>query len=384
MTPATKAGFLLLTALLAASPSWAADKPQADKLSVEQLAAQLSATPGRSDSELASMLGNIQLTERLSSESEAKLLTTLPGEKSQTALMMVADKAALLDPPEGELIANPTPDAAATRQMLVKIVHYVNTTNRQLPNLIAQRQTNSFADSPQQDALEATGIVSYAYRPLHWVGSQTVTVTYRDRNEVVDEKAGKRKTGDGIAGFETSGEFGPILSVVVGNALKGKITWGHWERGAAGVLAVFKYSVPENESSYRVQFCCVVADYTANGTAELEPYDEKAAYHGEITFDPADGAILRLTAITDMPSGGLVSQADFAVQYAPVEIGGRSYICPVHGIAELKAHTTKQEAAQSRSSYVGSVKTYLNDVVFSGYHRFGAESRMLPASDSER
>ncbi|WP_109486479.1 hypothetical protein [Occallatibacter savannae] len=132
-----------------------------------------------------------------------------------------------------------------------------------------------------------------------------------------------------------------------------------------------------------MQFCCVVGSYDANNLAQMKVYNERAAYHGDIVFEPTDGSIRLLTLEADLPSGGLVSGAGIAVEYAPEEIGGRSYLCPVRSVSTLKAHTAQQTGAQSRSNYKGGAKMYLNDVVFSDYRRFGSETKILTDSPGE-
>lgn len=357
-----------------------AAEPPSTQVSLEQLTNAAVDLSRDSDAGAAQHLAALDLTERIDISHLSKLLAMMPGEKSRTALMLVADKAAFLGSPSSAIGDDPTPDAGATRAMLVKVVNYVNTTNRQLPNLMAERTTTGFEDRPSEDALEATGVVSYSYLPLHWMGRSTVPVTYRDRKEVVDEKAGKgKKEGAGIGGLVTSGEFGPVLSIVVGDALKGQITWARWERGNGERVAVFHFEVPEQKSNYRLQFCCVVEGYDSNGIPDMEKFDERAGYHGEIAFNPEDGSVLRLTAIAEMPAGGLVPHAGFGIEYGPVDIGGRSYICPLHGVAMLQAHTTHQQAVISRSAYRGEAKTFLNDIAFSKYRRFGSEVRIVPA-----
>ena len=357
----------------------AAELP-ATQVSLEQLTNAVADLAHNTDEEAAQRLFAMELTERIGVSHLNKFLVLMPGEKSRTALMLVVDKAAFLGTPVSEIGGQPTPDATATRSMLVKMVNYVNTTNRQLPNLMAERATTGFEDRPKEDVLESTGVVSYSELPLHWVGSSTVAVTYRDRKEVVDQKAGKeKKEGAGVGGLVTSGEFGPILSILLGDALKGKIAWARWEHGNGGDVGVFHYEVPEEKSSYRVQFCCVVEGFASDGTPETEKFDERAGYHGEIAFNPEDGSVLRLTATAEMPSGGLVPLAGFAIEYGPVDIGGRSYICPLHSVAMLHSHTAHQPAAISRSAYRGKAKVFLNDIAFSKYRRFGSEMRIVPS-----
>jgi hypothetical protein len=257
-------------------------------------------------------------------------------------------------------------------------VNYVNTTQRQLPNLMATRETTGFEDRPAEDSLEATGIVSLSALPLHAVGNSSMVVTYRDRKEVVDEKATKAlKQGAPVGGLVTSGEFGPMLSTVVADALKGAITWAGWEEGTAGRVAVFHFAVPEAKSNYFVKFCCYVDGFASDGQPNLAVFNQKAGYHGDLTFNPSDGSILRVSLQAEMPPTGLVPKAGIVIEYSPVEIGGQSYTCPSRSISLLQAHAGKQEAMYSRANYKGPVKTFLNNVEFKQYRRFGTEMKIL-------
>lgn len=194
------------------------------KIYSSELSQIIAAAQASSDVDLAQKLTCLALTERLSGSRLAEFSSRMPGEKSRSALTTLADQSLFLAPPPDEIGAAAAPDAAATRQMLVKIVNYVNTTVRQLPNLTATRSTNGFEDRPREERLTSIGIKSLDYLPIHWVGSLKTDVTYRDRLEVDDKSVKAEKRGDGIAGLITRGEFGPFLSTVLADALKGKIT----------------------------------------------------------------------------------------------------------------------------------------------------------------
>jgi len=375
--------YLPLLAAIISSISTFGSSPTSDfprKISASELIQLVTAAQTSSDADLSQKLSAVVLTDRLSTARLAELERRMPGEKSREALTVLADQSLFLPPPPDVIPADPAPNAAATRQMLVKIVNYVNTTVRQLPNLIAIRSTNGFEDRPGEDRLTSTGTESLSSLPIHWVGGLKTEVTYRDRLEVEDKGFKAEKRGDGIGGLITRGEFGPVLSTVLADALKGKITWSRWEKRGDRTLAAFHYEVPEDKSNYHVQFCCVVEGYDANNMAEKRVFNERSAYHGDIVFDPADGSIQLLTLEAEMPSGGLVSSAGIAVEYAPQEIGGQSYICPARSVSTLQAHTAQQTGAVSRSNYKGAPKTFLNDVTFSNYRRFGTEMKILTAS----
>jgi hypothetical protein len=358
---------------------WAATKtPGLEKITVSQLQQTMATAPGKTDAELAQQLSTFELTERLNTAFLAQLGASASGDKSRQALLLLADKSAFLDPPAAEVPADLTPDPATSRQMLVKIVNYVNTTLRQLPNLIASRETTGFEDRPQEDALEATGTVSYSFQPLHFVGKSLATVTYRDHKEVVEADVAKpAKRGSKVGGLTTTGEFGPILSTTLADALKGKITWARWELDGKRKVAIFHYAVPNEKSNYRVQFCCVMNGFNSDNTPDLKIFDEKAAYHGEIAFDPADGTILRVTLQAELPPHDLVPNAGLMVEYAPVEIAGKNYVCPARSVSVLAAHTAQPHGMYSRANFQGPSKTFLNDAAFGQYRRFGSESRIL-------
>jgi hypothetical protein len=348
-----------------------------EKVTVSQLEETVTSARGLSDEALRDRLSRLVLIERLSPARLAKLSAMVSGDKSRETLQSLSDESVFEEPPDNEIPADANPDSAATRQMLVKVVGYVNTDMRQLPNLIATRKTTSFEDQPSEDRLEATGIVSYSAMPLHVVGRSMATLTYRDRKELVAAATPTPKQGAKPGGLVTEGEYGPMLATVVSDALKGKITWARWEQGENGVVGVFHYAVAGDKSNYHVRFCCAVDGYASDGQAEMKVFDERVSYQGEIAFQPADGAVVRLTVQADMAPQGLVPGAGIAVEYGAVEIGGKTSICPLKSISLLKVFTAKPEGAFSQSHYRGAPKTFLNDVEFVAYHRFGSEVRIL-------
>jgi hypothetical protein len=186
-------------------------------------------------------------------------------------------------------------------------------------------------------------------------------VTYRDHQEVEDQAAVKDKQrASKLHGMVTKGEFGPILSMVVKDAIQGTIAWSHWERRTDGRVAVLHYEVPSEKSHYVVQFCCVVDKISYNdlpGGNTMFPhiFSERAAYHGEIGFDPSSGAILHVTLEAEIRPNGPVARAALLVSHA------------------LQPPTKPN----LEPSYAGPATTFLNDVAFGQYHRFGAKTRIV-------
>ena len=365
----------LILSICVSVPAGATDTPK--KITSDELVQMVAAAQSMPDADSAQKLTGVVLTNRLSGTRLADLTSRLPGDKSRLALMLVADQSIFLLPPADEMPTDAAPSSASVQQMLLNVVKYVNATVRQLPNLMAMRFSNGFEDQPREDRMGRTGVESTFSLPLHWVGSLKVEVTYRNRQETEDKSVKVEKKGNGVAGLITGGEFGPILSIVLADAAKGKLAWTRWEKGSDGTLAVFHYQVPEDKSNYHVKFCCILAGYELDGSPKVQVSNERSAYHGDIVFSPADGSIRRLTVEADPSAAALVSGAGIAVEYAATDIGGRSYICPVRSVSMMQAHTDQQSGAILSSDHKGPIKTFLNDVRFSNYRRFGSETKVL-------
>jgi VWFA-related protein len=363
----------------------------ARRVTVEQLEQMLAGTSAKSDADVARQLEEVELSERLSGQRLTQLSAGLPGEKARQAMLVLADLSEFLAPPAEEIPATATPDQAAQRRMMALTVGYLGKSLPLLPNLYANRDTERFESRPEPSGASSAGDPEF-----HAAGRSSVIVLYRDGQEFVD--AGALKTGKPKPperGLTTWGEFGPVLGTVVIDAARSELTWSHWELSATGPEAVFRYAVPREKSHYDVRFCCVAEAYGME-TSELR---QRSGYHGEITVDPDTGAILRLTAEADLDRQGPISLASIAVEYAPVEIGSRTYICPVRAIALARAEdakTLENAAAKTASNAplpplekaslpvtkTGPEQTLLNDIAFRHYHLFRADSRVL--SDKEK
>jgi len=208
-------------------------------------------------------------------------------------------------------------------------------------------------------------VSSTEYKSLHSTGSSSTTVTYRDGFEVHDTDVGPDKNqGKPPKALTTMGEFGPILSVVLGDVMRSEATWQRWEKGANEPVAVFRYAVPEEQSNFTVGIP------TGDKIESVYP-----GYHGEIAIDPASGAILRISLVAELPSPYQAMQHALMVEYAPVTIGEQSFICPVRSVAFSKVPVAHSTAAQQGAAV--NVQTQVNDVAFTQYHLFRSKARIV-------
>jgi VWFA-related protein len=367
------------------------------RVTVDQLQQILAGIHGKRDDEAARQLSNLELTERLSTDKLALWEADLAGPEGRLRLNNLARESVFLDPPREELPALPPPGLPEQRRIMALTVDYVSKTTHQLPNFYATRETTRFEDTPQGYGPNRSFV---PYQPLHAVGSSSATTMYRDGEEIADSSAGK-KPQEPTAGLNTSGEFGPILQTALLDGAQSKLTWSHWERGAHGPEAVFGFEVPKEKSHYQVTFCCV------SGGVANRVFQRYSGYRGEIGVDPTTGAVLRLTLAADLKSDASMTRADIMVEYGQVEIGDKTYICPARSVSMsvVPADTFRSSAAgiglgtllqagELRTSQLndldgsvvesapGTSKKQMNEVVFSQYHLFHADTRMLAGTDA--
>jgi len=365
-----KLGLLLLAAGVTL-PGFAATR-----VTVEQLEHVLAAAHGKPDVKVAKQLSDLELTERLSAAKLLRWEADSPGPESRQALVALADLSAFLDPPAAEIPATATPDLETQRKIMAQAVDYAVRTISKLPDFFATRDTIHFEDTPPRQ-------LDTGYRPLHPVARTSATLLYRNGKEVVDSEAAKGNLSQQAApALTTSGVFGLILGTALVDSSHGKLVWSHWEQAGTGAAAVFHYAVPKEKSHYRVEFCCVSGDH-GNGT-----FKRLSGYHGEITVDSLNGAVLRLTLEADLQPTDPLLRSDIVVEYGPVEIGGKTYICPVKSVSITVSPALPSDAAEMQR-YRGKLldkdygaarehlQTLLNDVAFEQYHLFRAEARIL-------
>jgi len=341
----------------------------AKKLTVQHFEQVLAADHAKPDADLAKELGDLELSERVSAAALASWQVNISGPKARLALVALADRAAFLSPPAEEIPDRTTPDFATQRRIMSLTADYVTRTIPKLPNFYAGRETIRFEDRPEQN--NAALQLAIGFEPLHAVSSAKSTVLYRNGKEVVDTGAAKDgKIDSQEQGLNAWGLFGPILGTVLVDAGHGTLAWSHWESGAASKLAVFRYTVPKEKSNYEVSFCCIRDNRAIRALS---------GYHGEMAIDPATGTILRMTLMADLPLDALVQRADVEVEYGTEQIGGAEYVCPVRSISIYKA---RMIVPRGTYKTLGPFQTMLNDVLFSQYHLFRAETRILAAGDS--
>ena len=351
------------------------------RVTVAQFEEQFQVLAQQKEGAAASQLSHFQLTERVSNSRLAELQSQGKGQLAWQILLYLADESSINDLPAADLPSAPPPDETTSDAILEHARQYVRGMRPRLPNFSATRTTTSFrvasreqmrAEESQLQMQELT-LTRLRFRKLGAVaGSQQLfledsyqsTVTYRGGFEVQipPETDGKHRPLVPRA-MTSAGEFGAILTLVDSDSANG-FDWSHWEQGPSGLLAVYAFSVPADRSHFEV----------SGPMYNLPDISSRhyPAYHGEVAIDPGTGSVYRLAVVAD-PSPlsfdlRITIPAAIVVEYGPVEIGGKSYICPIHSIAINQVIDSDQQPP----------RTLVNDVSFTDYHLFRSDMRMLP------
>ncbi|MGB9147453.1 MAG: hypothetical protein WCC14_16625 [Acidobacteriaceae bacterium] len=351
----------------------------AKQVTIGQVEQMLSADRGLSDDVVPGQLAGLTLSERVSAERFAAWQALFPGTRSQHMLLILADESAFHPLPASELSPDPPPSLTAENKIFDAALEYANRTIHNLPNFLAVRQTLHFqtnqdsldavmgqaryeAGFAKQDAGSTYELVGLDLAPLAFTGQFSAPVTYRDGEELLNGRA----AAPAMPGFTTSGEFGPILAIVLGDARQSSIVWGYWQRRGDTRLAVFRYRVPAAKSHYAVDV----------GILQSRP-----AYHGEIAVDPGSGSIFRISIVSD-PAKLFEPASAIVIEYGPMILGSRAYIVPLHGVA--LGRIPVPPGVRAGSTTVVPVQNYLNDVTFTRYRLFRADARILSDEESRQ
>jgi VWFA-related protein len=326
-------------------------------VAVRQLEGILAAaySAGTSDEATAAKIARLDLNERLTGATLLRLSSGV-GIRTAEALELQADRSAFLDPPADEIPPGERPSAAEQRAIAERAAAYTVAYVKELPNLVCTRTVHRFDD------LDTRGRGQLRLHDM-LIGELTVrdgAESFRIQNAgLITAQA------DWTGSFEqmpnrmtTSGEFGSILAEPF--AARTTFAWRRWETLNGKRVAVFGYSVPQTASRFTLFW---YGTRHNQGTR----VSQQAAYEGELSIEPASGAILRVTQqAVDLPGSFPVKQARTAVEYGPVLLAGDSFLFPARSVSWMFALSRETK----------DIQRYVNRSEFRNYHKFAAESTL--------
>lgn len=364
---------IVVTLAFAALPCWAAKR-----VSVEQLERTLAALVHRTDAETARQIGILEPAERISGATLERLTRQYgKGPLTSVALQLLADRSSFLDLPPSELPAVPPPNTAAQRRQLEAAETFAAETLPRLPNLFATRTIYSFDDSLQE--VKKGGWLEEA--GLHLVETSKAEVSVRSEQGNLPAVSRPSSQQDGLV---TWGEFGSALLLILSDSAHGTTAWSHWEQSEGGLVSVFHYDVPQSASHYEIgapsdqvrhlggsgRWMGYGGDLS-NDRSAPQMVVIRPGYHGSLWIDPGSGTILRISLIADVKGSSNLEHAAILVDYGPVRIAGKTFVCPVRSLALSDA------PANVKTTLNGATTEWLNENLFTNYHLFHASSQIV-------
>ena len=314
------------------------------------------------DDSVLTRLADIELTERMSTLTLYRLVGEYNlGPHVQMVLQQIADRSALLKLPSVEEIPQTPPDADAQNAIFNAARDYVAGTLSHLPDFVATRTTTTFDNTSAPLSFIQAGIQNAGFRRRETLQTQ---ITFQDGKEILDSSSGTRTPRRSDTAFESRGEFGAQAAVVLMDIEQGTVSFDHWENTMGGVAAVYRYSVPRQNSHYEVTDRC----------EEHGAFHDIPGYHGLIALSPRSGAILRVTLEAESDPGDPISHVASVIEYGPVVIGNHRSMCPLRSLAFM----VQESKGCSHSSHkLQKPVAMVNQTIFSNYHRFGSTSTMI-------
>lgn len=342
--------------LLAASPSWAANKTTVAQL--KDLLVSLKQAQ-KTDAEVAAELGDVELTEELTHSTMNSLADYLPGELSKEQIFVLEARSAVLAPPATDLPATPAPDSATQKAILDKALGYATKVYAQLPALTAAKTARRFQDNVEpirgSKAAHSSAVVATPTAPIRYMSGAEIQATFQNGAEL--NPLAKDKTHWGANGMIALLGQGPDLATILQEVNSAeKINWLRWEAVSGKELAVYSFAVDKKKTHYAVNYCCFpdsdqAGPLTMRGTGQQagsgpgnystntnwKNYKSTVPYHGEIFVDPDTGVVVRLITEAEFKSSELVRQEDQRIDYGPETVGGKTLVLPVRSFINTLA-----------------------------------------------
>ena len=250
-------------------------------------------------------------------------------------------------------LANPVqpPSADEVKTILADATRFATDYRNSLPNFLCQQMTNRSVSLDggktwtHQDKL--TGMLTFLDHSEDW---KFLELEKDGRKSHVIEGV------EGEQGISSAGMFGAVVSGLFRPESKADIVWKETLALGDGTVQVFDYRVAQANSNMALRV----------GAKEVIT----VGYHGQVYLDSKTHTVRRITEIADdvpkrYPIHGTLVSAD----YDFVSIGGNDYLMPIGAQVILQK---------------GHHRTFLNDISFREYHRFGSANQILSDLPDEK
>lgn len=230
-----------------------------------------------------------------------------------------------------------TPSGVEQDQILDKMHQYARQYVSSLPNFVCMQQNTQMEAGKKSDRWKTGDVL-------------TSRLTFNDgkeqrKLELVNGKQLQEVRKRWRTPLVTEGEFGTLLSRVLGPDSEAAFTWNRWNSLRGRRVAVFDYTVDKAHSTLSLRL--------SNLAKAIIPY------HGSVYADPDTGAVLRITdTATEIPRSLRTEQISTEIDFDEVAIGGATYLLPTEAVVSVLLPRSKVR----------------NELTFRNYRKFEAQS----------
>src|SRR5439155_25068896 len=212
------------------------------------------------------------------------------------------------------------PDPAAQDQILDAMHQYAAQYVSNLPNFLCVQVTHQF-DAGKRSNRWHKGDTLVAKLSFNQGREERTLDSVNDKP--VDPAKSRRRPP-----LSTEGEFGILLSRVLGPDSEAWFTWNRWETLRGKHLAVFDFTVDKQHSALRLSL--------SDLAQAIVPY------RGSIYADPATGSVWRISdTAAEIPPQLLTREISTTIDYDEIPIGDKKYLLPVQATVSVLLETKK-------------------------------------------
>jgi hypothetical protein len=300
------------------------------------------------DSQVASFVQKIKLTNRLDDATVEQLRNLGAGPRTVSALRTLTDTTASLPPPPPPAAAAKAPAVVVSppgpeefQRILSEVRENALNYTKSLPNFLCTQVTRRFVDPSLKE---------------NWVPQDTIQehLAYVDGHEdykviSVNNKPAVNESHRKLGGVSSSGEFGSLLAEIFDPATEADFQWNRWATLRGRVTYVLDFRVEQSRSRYSI-------------LDEQLGREIISGYHGQIYADMETRRVMKITMDCDtIPADFRIREVRLTLDYAFENISGKQFVLPER--VELRS---KDDRMLSK-----------NNIEFRLYRKFTTESSII-------
>jgi len=317
------------------------------QLTVDKLVEFITSSISRKmpDKDVAGVLVNMKLTQKLDMRTVEDLQGRGAGPKTVAALSRLAEASATLPPAPPKVAAPkpkpiPPPSYEEQQKVIEEARAYALNYSKSLPDFICLQVTRRYIDRHYKPGTEGSWAVS---------DRLAEKLSYFDQHEKYEgishnDASLYGKDADAVGGALSRGDFGTLLREIFMPESSAEFHWERWGNLGGHLFHVYTYAIDQPHSKDTL---------TYNRSESVTP-----GYHGEVFIEKGPNVIWRITVEPEPPATFPMQNIFQVLDYRYTDISGQKFLLPQGGTIVMRADG------------VGSK----NEIEFRSYRKYSADT----------